>query len=470
MREAVAFALRYRSRRQTVPKGEIDRKVDAALGAMGLTRVADRHPVALSRGDRLRAVIAAILPLDPEIPAVDEPTTGQDWQGALAILDVLRDLNRRGKTVVLFTHHLYLLRGSVDRLVVMSEGGVRLDGPLRDVLCDVAGLAAAGLAPPQTVRLAQATPGLDRLRPMTAADIVAMTGAPDPAASLHPRERGVRAGMTPPLASDGSHRITPISAADLRVKVAVLVAVSPTIFVRKSLASQGAMFLGMLALLLGSGLGTRPIVRLAILMIPAAILILIIQDLWSPFRVTPVFVLPPAVPLMGGATVFHWEGLVFGLLVCCRLAVPLMAIQYLSSTSTPNQIVLGLVRVGVPYEVAFLVSTAFRIVPFLLEEYAAIRDAQRLRGIDLDAPGIVRKLVATSRLIVPLLVNCLNKAQQLQIALQARGFTGNADRTYLDPGRARMTGIGSAAVTLLFGGPAQAIVLRPGFGGGAEVL
>ena len=276
--------------------------------------------------------------------------------------------------------------------------------------------------------------------------------------------------MTLSLAPEGGHRVTPVSEADVRVKFAVLVAVSLLIFVWNNLALQGALFLGMLALLLASGLGARPIARLMKLLIPAVILIMVIQGLWSPFGVTPVFVLPDGVPLLGGATVFRWEGLLFGLVVCCRIAVPLMAFQYLFSTSTPNQIVLGLVRVGVPYKVAFLVSTTFRFVPFLLEEYTAIRDAQRLRGIDLDALGIARKLVATARLLVPLLVNCLNKAQQLEIALQARGFTGDADRTYLDPGRARMTVLEKAAVALLFGGLALAIVLRVGFGAGAEVL
>ena len=184
VREEVGFALRYRSKRRSLPPEEIDRKVDAALEAMDLADVADRHPVALSRGDQLRTVIAAILALDPEILVFDEPTTGQDWQGALAILDVLRDLHRRGKTVVLITHHLYLLRGYVDRLVVMCEGGVRLDGPLRDVLYDEGALSAAGLAPPQTVRLARGLPWLDRLRPMNAADIRSATGACDPARAL----------------------------------------------------------------------------------------------------------------------------------------------------------------------------------------------------------------------------------------------------------------------------------------------
>jgi energy-coupling factor transport system permease protein len=276
--------------------------------------------------------------------------------------------------------------------------------------------------------------------------------------------------MSASLAPAEGHRATPVSEADVRVKFAVLVVASLLIFVWNSIALQAALFAAMLALLVASGLGARPIARLMKLLIPAVILIMIIQGLWSPFGVTPVFVLPEAVPWLGGATVFRWEGLLFGLVVCCRIAVPLMAFQYLFATSTPNQIVLGLVRIGVPYKVAFLVSTTFRFVPFLLEEYTAIRDAQRLRGIDLDSLGLAKKLVATARLLVPLLVNCLNKAQQLEIALQARGFTDEGERTYLDPGRARMTTLERAVVALLFGGLALAIGLRLGLGLGAEVL
>ena len=165
VREEVGFALRFRE------TADADAKVAEALSVMDLTDVADRHPVSLSRGDQLRTVIAAILALDPEILIFDEPTTGQDWRGAVAILEVLGRLNRRGKTVVLITHHLYLLRGYVERLVVMSGGGVATDGPLRDVLYDEAAMGAAGLAPPQTVELSRGLPWLDALRPVNAADI-----------------------------------------------------------------------------------------------------------------------------------------------------------------------------------------------------------------------------------------------------------------------------------------------------------
>jgi energy-coupling factor transport system ATP-binding protein len=172
VREEVGFALRFRETEDP------EAKINAALGVMELSDVAERHPVSLSRGDQLRTVIAAILALDPEILIFDEPTTGQDWQGAVAILEVLGALNRRGKTVVLITHHLYLLRGYVDRLVVMSGGRVAVDGRLRDVLYDEAAMDAAGLAPPQTVGLARGLPWLEDLRPVNAADIREAASAP----------------------------------------------------------------------------------------------------------------------------------------------------------------------------------------------------------------------------------------------------------------------------------------------------
>ena len=168
VREEVAFALRFRP---DVPAAEIEPRVDRALAEMGLTAQADRHPVALARGDQLRTVIAAILALEPAILIFDEPTTGQDWQGALAILDVLRRLNAGGRTVVLITHHLYLLRGYVDRLVVLADGRVCRDGTLEDVLYDEAVMDAAGLTPPQTVTLSRGAPWLDALRPVAAEDI-----------------------------------------------------------------------------------------------------------------------------------------------------------------------------------------------------------------------------------------------------------------------------------------------------------
>ncbi|MET3577491.1 energy-coupling factor transport system ATP-binding protein [Mesorhizobium robiniae] len=169
----VGFALSMMKR----PKSDIDVAVSRSLTAMDLAHAADQHPMSLSRGDRLRVVIAAVLALEPEILIFDEPTTGQDWRGSLAILEMLQALNGMGKTVVLITHHLYLLPGFVDRLVVMDGGKIVRDGALRDVFYDGDAMEAAGLVPPQTVRFGQHVPALRAARPLGPDDLTAMLGA-----------------------------------------------------------------------------------------------------------------------------------------------------------------------------------------------------------------------------------------------------------------------------------------------------
>ncbi len=170
----VGFALSMMGR----PKDESDARVARALDAMDLAWAHDRHPISLSRGDRLRVVIAAVLALEPQILIFDEPTTGQDWRGAMAIVEMLRTLNERGKTTVLITHHLYLLPGFAERLVVMDAGKIALDGPLRDVLYDREGLERSGLIPPQTVRFAESFPSLRALRPLGPDDLAELLAVP----------------------------------------------------------------------------------------------------------------------------------------------------------------------------------------------------------------------------------------------------------------------------------------------------
>jgi energy-coupling factor transporter ATP-binding protein EcfA2 len=168
----VGFALSMMKR----PKPEIDAAVEKSLTLMDLAWAADRHPISLSRGDRLRVAIAAVLALEPQILIFDEPTTGQDWRGSLAILDTLKVLNGMGKTVVLVTHHLYLLPGFTERLVIMNGGKVVLDGPLRQVFYESARLKEAAIIPPQTVRFAEAVPALRDLHPLGPRDLAERLG------------------------------------------------------------------------------------------------------------------------------------------------------------------------------------------------------------------------------------------------------------------------------------------------------
>ncbi|MBN2006653.1 MAG: ATP-binding cassette domain-containing protein [Anaerolineae bacterium] len=149
--EEVAFALQYRG----YAHGEIAARTAASLEAMGLAAYGARHPLSLPRGDRARVVIAAILAMQPEALIFDEPTTGQDADGAQRILDVSRELHRQGKTIVVITHHLHLAPAAA-RVIVMGRGVVLRDAPARHAFHDVATLRQTYLEPPQAVWLAQA--------------------------------------------------------------------------------------------------------------------------------------------------------------------------------------------------------------------------------------------------------------------------------------------------------------------------
>jgi energy-coupling factor transport system ATP-binding protein len=134
---------------------EVEGRTVESLEKMGLLDERDTHPLALPKGDRARVVIAAILAMKPDIIIFDEPTTGQDYRGAKYILDVSRQLHHMGKTVIVITHHLYLMPEYAQRVITMGKGSILRDAPIREAYHQIDLLRSTFLAPPQSVLLAQ---------------------------------------------------------------------------------------------------------------------------------------------------------------------------------------------------------------------------------------------------------------------------------------------------------------------------
>ena len=80
------------------------------LGWVGLGHLADARPPSLSGGERQRAALARAVIMDPDVILADEPTGNVDWEMSLRILTLLVELNRMGKTIVVATHDLNLIR------------------------------------------------------------------------------------------------------------------------------------------------------------------------------------------------------------------------------------------------------------------------------------------------------------------------------------------------------------------------
>lgn len=137
-----------------IPEEEIKKRVNSALEMMELSAYRNRHPQALSRGQRQRLAVASILALEPDLLVLDEPTTGQDRGHIHKFLDKIRELNRLGKTVILITHDMELAAEYAERVIVMKQGEILLDGPAADVFSSTKELDEAGLIPPLPSRLA----------------------------------------------------------------------------------------------------------------------------------------------------------------------------------------------------------------------------------------------------------------------------------------------------------------------------
>ena len=136
-----------------VPSDEIQRRVDAALKTVGMYEYRAHAPQLLSGGQKQRIAIAGILAMEPECIVLDEATAMLDPAGRREVIDTVRRLNReRGITVVLITHHMAEAE-SADRVIVMNDGQVAMDGAPHDVFAQVDRLHELGLAAPDTVEL-----------------------------------------------------------------------------------------------------------------------------------------------------------------------------------------------------------------------------------------------------------------------------------------------------------------------------
>ena len=136
-----------------VPTEEIRRRVDAALKAVGMDAFPLHAPHNLSGGQKQRIAIAGIIAMEPKCIVLDESTAMLDPSGRREVLDTVRRLNReKGITVVLITHHMNEA-ALADRVVVMDDGHVVMDGAPREILTRMEDLRAIGLDVPHTVEL-----------------------------------------------------------------------------------------------------------------------------------------------------------------------------------------------------------------------------------------------------------------------------------------------------------------------------
>lgn len=163
VRDEIAYGLKnlgFNAQRRT----EI---TQTTLEAVDLAPFADEDPLFLSKGQRQRLAVAAVLAMGADILIVDEPTTGQDHRSITAIMQLLSDLQRQGKSILIITHDMTLVAEHCQRAVAFHDGHITFNGTPAELFTSPDILRQTGLCPPLSADLSNSLrdlqPGLPPL-------------------------------------------------------------------------------------------------------------------------------------------------------------------------------------------------------------------------------------------------------------------------------------------------------------------
>jgi iron complex transport system ATP-binding protein len=127
-----SIGLHWQLRDQLEPV-QIER-AEAVMTTLGLEGLRDREFRTLSTGQQRRCLLGRALVHEPHTLVLDEPTAGLDMSASIDFLTRIRDLSRRGCSLLLVTHHLSDIPPEIDRVIVLKRGQIVADGPKRSVL------------------------------------------------------------------------------------------------------------------------------------------------------------------------------------------------------------------------------------------------------------------------------------------------------------------------------------------------
>ncbi|NLJ80477.1 MAG: energy-coupling factor transporter transmembrane protein EcfT [Firmicutes bacterium] len=217
------------------------------------------------------------------------------------------------------------------------------------------------------------------------------------------------------------HRLDP------RVKIIIAAILIVLLFLVKTFLGYGLVALGIAAIIRFSGISWRFVLKglrpLLIILVLTVSLHLFMTEGQVIFRIWFLKV--------------TWEGLLRGTMMGARLLLLVMGTSLLTLTTSPIQLTDGIEsllkpgrKIGIPaHELAMMMTIALRFIPTLLEETEKIMKAQMARGADFQSGGILKRARSLVPLLVPLFVNAFRRADELAVAMEARGYRGGTGRT-----------------------------------------
>lgn len=227
-------------------------------------------------------------------------------------------------------------------------------------------------------------------------------------------------------------RDSPFTHLDFRTKLTMMIVITLIAFTWESPIAGGFLTLGVALACLWAGVKWRYLATIGKFMAPFYLFLLLTMGFFNVEQVKALTGKSELTPLLTlGTAKMSWEGFLYGLNVIFKTLTMILIIPLAIFTTDINQMMVSLTKARIPYKIVFIFSATLRLFPLLVEESQSIIAAQRLRGLAIEKMGWLQKGKIYASIAVPLILNAMAKSQKLEVVLQAKAFSGDPDRTFL---------------------------------------
>ncbi len=224
------------------------------------------------------------------------------------------------------------------------------------------------------------------------------------------------------------HRLDP------RAKIVFLLLFTTVIFIIQQIYLVLVVLLIIIALWGVAGIPLRRLGGYFKMLSGILVFLFVVQAILYPGEVILMDpIIPSSVPLIGGRGNITGEDVLFGFFIATRLLTIILILPLVSMITPIDRLTLGLVRLRLPYQLAYITTTALNLVAVLKDEAGVIMDAQRLRAFrTFEKRNPIAKMKAYPPLVTPLVIGAMHRAKLVAIAMESRGFGAKGERGYIE--------------------------------------
>ena len=153
--DTIELEVSYGPKQLGLPEEEVEERVNDALSLYGIKDRKEDPVIFLTKDLKTYTAAASIVALRPKVLIIDEPTTGLDFNSSRRVMMSLKELQRRGHTIIVITHNMRLIAEYVDRCIVMGNGEIFMDGTPGEIFSHPEVLRKVFVQPPQITQLTQ---------------------------------------------------------------------------------------------------------------------------------------------------------------------------------------------------------------------------------------------------------------------------------------------------------------------------